>query len=130
MKQREHKYRAKSLDGELIYFELHESRPCGDSEVFYIWGVPCKSGTEQESTGLKDKNGKEIYEGDILSIDPISIYDCKSVIVEWQEWFSEDYWMKKKGGWIFNKITDGVMQIYTEKTIEVIGNIHENPELL
>ena len=65
-----------------------------------------------EYTGLKDKNGKEIYENDI-----IQHYDKKSVIV-----YDKFY------GFIISdceSIGDANFSI-----IEVIGNIYENPELL
>ena len=67
-------------------------------------------------TGLKDKNGKEIYEGDVY-FNSGWTGGCKGIVVEWDE----------GGG--FSCFCDGE---YGEDPfeVEVIGNIHENPELL
>ena len=72
-----------------------------------------------EFTGLKDKNGKEIYEGDVVK---------GGVIGE----LVEIYW--RNGGFgIKNQFTkdnpDSITFIDLE-ACEVIGNIYENPELL
>ena len=68
----------------------------------------------RQCTGLKDKNSKLIYEGDVVRINNKDIY-----IVEWLSTYSqfhiEDY---------------GVLDITLSSTYEVIGNIYENPELL
>lgn len=65
-------------------------------------------------TGLKDKNGKEIFEGDIILEHHSGI---KYKI------FYED-------GCFGNSTTQLCNDSINEYEIEVIGNIHENPELL
>lgn len=68
-------------------------------------------------TGLKDRDGNDIYEGDILQEDD----EYTSDVVEWcdfecgfatREWFSSRDLAKEA------------------ETLEIIGNIYENPELL
>ncbi len=79
-------------------------------------------------TGLLDKNGKEIYEGDIMSFKAdkssptggqycgtMGFHSENSKVVEWDE----DRW--SLGNWRLS----GELKMY-----EVIGNIHTNPELL
>ena len=71
-------------------------------------------------TGLKDKNDKEIYEGDILQWNA---YGYISKRLETVKWF-------RSGWWYFDK-EDALTTIERDVLArEVIGNIHENPELL
>jgi len=116
---REIKFRAKTLEGELLYFDLHESQLSGDPDiVFYVRGTPCKVGTEQEYTGLPDKNGKEIYEGDIVKAGE------NIVLIIWNKGFAS--FALAKTGWMYDHFFGEI----DNERCEVIGNRFENPELL
>ena len=75
-------------------------------------------------TGLKDKNGKEIYEGDLL----LGRFDVDKV-EDWL-WLSLTEKQKKTGEIIIEVGIPGVYQNALPDDIEVIGNIYENSELL
>lgn len=71
-----------------------------------------------QCTGLKDKNGKLIYEGDIVQ------WGKTNFAVVWQ---SCQYALKKD---INEKPIDFSLTSFNGKEIEAIGNIYENPEAL
>lgn len=69
-------------------------------------------------TGLKDKNGKEIYEGDIVS-HSMNDYTIPLSVVSF-----------KDGMFVFSDDEDTTELIESLDYCEVIGNIYENPELI
>jgi len=83
-----------------------------------------------ESTDLKDKNGKEIYEGDILKeIEELSPKDYqKRIGVVVYEPNVASFMVLTEGGYCH--LNEGKWNKGRLEYTEIIGNIHENPELL
>ena len=82
-----------------------------------------KNSFVMQYTGLKDKNGKEIYEGDII-LFPHRRKFAKGQVVFYNSGYKIQYQEP-----CFDKFISLFVNIY-EFELEVIGNIYENPELL
>lgn len=94
------------------------------------YGFPKIASILMQSTTLKDKNGVEIFEGDVVSVsvrNGFDYLDNKVCIVK----NSIDY-----SGLVCATVDEDLeyqifnTELFEEYTYEVIGNIYENPELL
>ena len=78
-------------------------------------------------TGLKDKNGKEIYENDILKVTDPYREDISQHIVKWDNGDSSFIINCPLGDGDYSSLGQF---LYEDYEFEIIGNICENPELL
>jgi uncharacterized phage protein (TIGR01671 family) len=72
-------------------------------------------------TGIHDRNGREIFEGDIIK-HPGFLPE----VVKWAQG-SARFIVERASSVTNSRMTDGLM---ASREVEIIGNIHENPELL
>ena len=142
---REIKFRGKRIDtGEWVYGDLIENQGqyyiyhatsettrVNEDNSILVLGVEVDPDTVGQYTGMKDYVGKEIYEGDVLLLSNKNTYQ-ELIVVEHGPY-----------GWVFYnpktvlRFKDGS---HTYRVVEnygllfgfgeVVGNIHDNPELL
>jgi uncharacterized phage protein (TIGR01671 family) len=124
---REIKFRGKSLrNGEWLYGDLMHDNIGGS----YVYPIDAENlykenevspDTVGQYTGLKDKNGVEIYEGDIIMFRNFGAvfvwYNTKRCSFELRVYVSA-------GGFI------DILKDFKTDLYEVVGNIYDNPELI
>jgi len=123
--------------------ELQIQRPYtfrNNTHWFELCGIMCDTNTLSQFTGLHDKNGKEIYEGDIVRKKEIGGYGYEYVGVV--RYYEEDcrYAIDITATNEFSTralftvgesvINDGYCTIKYTTEYEILGNVYDNPELL
>ena len=103
---------------------------CSGAKYLHYAAMPYKDDNFiiEQYTGLKDKNGQKIYEGDIVSEE--FEYGGEKTKTIWQVRWSDDecaFELHYVSGF---EVDDCSLVADDEEDYEVIGNIHENKELL
>lgn len=94
----------------------------GDTERYTEMSVEFDEITLMQSTGLFDRNGKEIFEGDILD------YRGRKALVRWHGSYAS--FIYRFVDELQNRNTEWKPLYLAYMKCEIIGNIYENPELL
>ena len=121
------------LDEELIDFNnksLFTIKPCG---LYDCEHEKMRYDFLMQYTGFKDKNGKEIYEGDIVMMNNFSrVAHSDHEITAQKEFgiviFKDGYEWFKSNGWNLSLPENKTFKDLCG--LEISGNVYENPELL
>ena len=133
---RDYLFRGKRIDnGEWVYWNIYgefctskgrrtrltRKTPYGEKYFYHIYEIKqlIDSETVGQYTSLTDKNGKKIFEGDIVDI----LDENEEIgVIKWAD--DDAMFTINSDGWYTS------FNIYWSIDLEVIGNIHDNPEIL
>ena len=118
---REIKFRMKDKQGEWQYVEMVCSIIEALKDPVTPGGIDIDENTIGQYTGIDDKNGKEIYEGDIVKYRDSRGQHIEKVIFDKGCFYAGMHW---------GSSTRVAPKLINTRITEVIGNIYDNPELL
>ena len=122
---REIKFRGR--DGDDWYYGSLFVNECGHTAISApksFWMKPVNAETVGQFTGLRDADGREIYEGDILS------NGRDTVAVSYSIEFAAFVGLYNGREDLVLNLDDCIDQPLDELKLKVIGNVYDNPDLL
>jgi uncharacterized phage protein (TIGR01671 family) len=117
------KFRARRATGEWAYFSLDDlirHTPTVPSWVYEYPGLK-----KDQFTGRTDKNGKEIYEGDLIRREDVENYAKDGLSNLMKITFEGGSFCTRSG-----EFRTSLIEMEYPEYYEVVGNVYENPELL
>jgi len=109
------------VEGDLVHSYFKVGDTCINASRENLGFYEVDPSTAGQYTGLCDKNGKKIFEGDILS-DVYGMHPTYAIIFND---FCAAFQFEYTDGYC-----EGFLESINHKHMEVIGTIHDNPELL
>lgn len=106
---------------DIVYIghKVPDARKCGAMK----W-LPVDSDTVGQFTGIYDRNGREVFEGDIVLAK--SAGECRKCQVVYVEHSCSFILQTKIGPWYIHADID----TKKDTLLEIIGNIHDNPDII
>lgn len=118
--------------------EMYDKPVVYDGEFYLDWrefidGNTYNGAVLMQSTGLLDKNGKEIFEGDVIRYTWDMPSDVNATEKGKKVRISKVFWSDWRGSWAVGRKfcnSDLFRYVRNGNTVEIIGDIYQNPELV